>query len=68
MSIGVTEHKSKELVTVEDNYQKLEANLGLNFSMAYERAPALTVSPRLAMGNSALGFWNAMAKIFSDTR
>ncbi|MGP1924509.1 MAG: hypothetical protein ACTS73_06410 [Arsenophonus sp. NEOnobi-MAG3] len=32
-----------------------------------EAARGLTVSLRLAMGYSALAFWNAMAKIFMDT-
>ncbi|MGG2141013.1 IS256 family transposase [Symbiopectobacterium sp. RP] len=64
--IGVTEHGRKELVVVEDGYRELEANWvellnGL-------RARDLTVSPKLATGDGALGFWNAMAKIFPDTQ
>ncbi|MGP1924540.1 MAG: hypothetical protein ACTS73_06585 [Arsenophonus sp. NEOnobi-MAG3] len=40
---------------------------GPNFSMAYKRR-GFNRTPRLARGDAALGFWNAMAKIFPYTQ
>ena len=64
--IGVTEHGRKELVAVEDGYRESEASwsellLGL-------RERGLTTSPKLAIGDGALGFWKALAKCYPDTR
>ena len=64
--IGVTEHGRKELVAVEDGYRESEASwsellLGL-------RERGLTTSPKLAVGDGALGFWKALAKCCPDTR
>lgn len=64
--IGVTEHGNKELVAVADGYRESSASweevlLGL-------RQRGLNVSPRLATGDGALGFWNALDKIYPDTR
>jgi transposase-like protein len=64
--IGVTEHGRKELVAVEDGYRESatswsELLLGL-------QARGLTTSPKLAIGDGALGFWNALAKTYPDTR
>lgn len=64
--IGVTEHGRKELLAVEDGYRESEASW-------YEllcglRSRGLTVSPKLATGDGAMGFWNALAKVFPDTR
>ncbi|MGG2143910.1 IS256 family transposase [Symbiopectobacterium sp. RP] len=64
--IGVTEHGRKELVAVEDAYRESEANWAELLNGL--RARGLTVSPKLATGDGALGFWNAMAKIFPDTQ
>lgn len=60
--IGVTEHGRKELVAVEDGYRESEANWAELLNGL--RARGLTVSPKLATGDGALGFWNAMAKIY----
>ena len=64
--IGVTEHGRKELVAVEDGYRESEASwlellLGL-------RERGLTISPKLAIGDGALGFWKALARCYPDTR
>lgn len=64
--IGVTEHGRKELVAVEDGYRESETSwsellLGL-------RERGLTTSPKLAIGDGALGFWKALAKCYPDTR
>jgi transposase-like protein len=64
--IGVTEHGHKELVAVEDGFRESEDSwsellLGL-------RERGLTTSPKLAIGDGALGFWKALAKCYPDTR
>lgn len=64
--IGVTRHGRKELVAVEDGYRESEASW-------YElltglRNRGLTCPPKLAIGDGALGFWNALTKVFPETR
>ena len=50
--IGVTEHGVKELVAVEDGF----------------RESGLTFSPKLAVGDGALGFWGALTKVYPACR
>lgn len=64
--IGVTEHGRKELLAVEDGYRESEASWFELLSGL--RSRGLTVSPKLATGDGAMGFWNALAKVFPDTR
>ena len=64
--IGVTEHGRKELVAVEDGYRESEASWSELLSGL--RARGLTTSPKLAIGDGALGFWKALAKCYPDTR
>lgn len=64
--IGVTEHGHKELVAVEDGFRESTASweellLGL-------RQRGLTQSPQLAIGDGALGFWNAISKVYPSCR
>jgi transposase-like protein len=64
--IGVTDQGHKELVAVEDGYRESEVSwsevlIGL-------RLRGLETSPKLAVGDGALGFWNAMAKSYPDTK
>lgn len=64
--IGVTEHGRKELVAVEDGYRESEASWSELLSGL--RARGLTQSPKLAVGDGALGFWKALSKIYPETR
>ncbi|KAB5494276.1 IS256 family transposase [Serratia sp. RJAL6] len=64
--IGVTEHGRKELLAVEDGYRESEASWFELLSGL--RSRGLTVSPKLATGDGAMGFWKALAKVFPDTR
>ena len=64
--IGVTEHGCKELIAVEDGYRESEASWYELLSGL--RSRGLTSSPKLATGDGAMGFWNALAKVFPDTR
>lgn len=63
--IGVTEHGHKELIAVEDGHRESEASwyellVGL-------RERGLTQGPKLAVGDGALGFWKALAKLYPET-
>lgn len=64
--IGVTEHGRKELIAVEDGYRESEAS----WTELLEglRSRGLATSPKLAIGDGALGFWKAVSKCFPDTR
>jgi putative transposase len=60
--IGVTEHRHKELISVEDGFRESTASweellIGL-------RQRGLEYSPKLAIGDGALGFWNALNKVY----
>lgn len=64
--IGVTEHGHKELVAVEDGHRESEASWRELLTGLRERG--LEPSPKLAVGDGALGFWKALSKVFPDTR
>ena len=64
--IGVTEHGHKELVAVEDGHRESEASWRELLTDIRERG--LEPSPKLAVGDGALGFWKALSKVFPDTR
>ncbi len=64
--IGVTEHGRKELVAVEDGYRESEASWTALLTDLRERG--LTIAPKLATGDGALGFWKALGKIYPATR
>lgn len=64
--VGVTEHGRKELVAVEDGYRESEASWSELLTGLRQRG--LLEGPKLAVGEGALGFWKALAKIYPDTR
>ena len=64
--LGVTEHGRKELVAVEDGYRESEASWLEVLRGLQHRG--LTIAPKLATGDGALGFWKALHKVFPDTR
>jgi transposase-like protein len=64
--VGVTESGVKELVAVEDGYRESSDSwYGLLSNL---RSRGLETGPKLAVGDGALGFWNALAKVFPATR
>jgi transposase-like protein len=63
--VGVTEHGYKELVAVEDGHRESEASWYELLAGLRERG--LTRAPKLAVGDGALGFWKALAKLYPDT-
>ena len=64
--IGVTEHGHKELVAVEDGYR--ESSASWEEVLIKLRQEGLVKGPKLAIGDGALGFWNAISKIYPDCR
>ncbi len=64
--IGVTEHGNKELVAVEDGFRESTASWTEVLTGLRERG--LTFSPKLAVGDGALGFWGALGKVYPECR
>ena len=64
--IGVTEHGNKELVAVFDGFR--ESSASWEDVLLDLKRRDLSCGPELAVGDGALGFWNAIGKIFPQTR
>lgn len=64
--IGVTEQGTKELVAVSDGYRESSASWEELLTSLRQRG--LTCSPKLSVGDGALGFWNALSKIYPESR
>lgn len=62
--IGVTTAGEKELVAVYDGYR--ESTASWEEVLIDLRQRGLSISPKLAIGDGSLGFWNAMAKHHPD--
>ena len=54
--IGVNEHGEKELIAIEDGYR--ESTQSWTELLEDIRHRGLTIPPKLAIGDGALGFWN----------
>ncbi len=63
--IGVTEHGQKEFIAIEDGYR--ESDQSWPELLLRIRAQGLKQSPKLAVGDGALGFWKALSKVFPET-
>lgn len=64
--IGVTEHGHKELVAIEDGYR--ESSDSWFEVLTKLRQQGLTVSPKLAISDGAMGFWNAISKVYPECK
>lgn len=64
--IGVTEHGHKELVAVVDGFR--ESTASWEEVLTGLRQRGLDKSPKLAVGDGALGFWNALSKVYPNCR
>lgn len=64
--MAATEAGEKELIAVMDGYRESEASW--NELLVDVKNRGLTVDPRLAIGDGALGFWAAIRKVFPKTR
>lgn len=62
--VGVNEHGHKELVAVEDGFRESSASWEEVLTKLRQRG--LQNGPKLSVGDGALGFWNALAKIYPD--
>ncbi len=62
--VGVTEHGHKELVAVEDGFR--ESSASWEEVLTNLRQRGLHNGPKLSVGDGALGFWNALSKIYPD--
>lgn len=64
--IGVNEHGKKELIAIEEGYR--ESTQSWTEMLEDIRHRGLTYPPKLAIGDGALGFWNAISKVYPETR
>jgi putative transposase len=64
--IGATKHGDKELLTVVDGYRESEQSWLEALNDLKRRG--LTIPPKLAVGDGALGFWKALPQVFGETR
>lgn len=64
--MGATEDGHKELIAVADGYRESEQSWKALLLDAKSRG--LTVDPKLATGDGALGFWKALPQVYSTTR
>ena len=63
--VGVRRDGTKELIALEDGYRESEeARLTLLRNLKRRGLPA----PALAVGDGALGFWNALAQVYPETQ
>jgi transposase-like protein len=61
----VTETGHKELVAVDDGFRESSASWEALLTALRQRG--LTHGPKLAVGDGALGFWNALSKLYPET-
>ena len=64
--IGVTEHGTKELVAVEDGFR--ESSASWEELLVKLKQQGLQQGPKLATRDGAMGFWNALSKIYPDCK
>jgi putative transposase len=64
--LGATSDGKKELIAVADGYRESEQSW--KSLLLDVKARGLTVDPKLAIGDGALGFWKALPQIYPTTR
>ncbi len=64
--IGATKDGRKELVAIEGGFR--ESELSWTEILVDLKHRGLTEAPELAVGDGALGFWKALAKVYDTTR
>ena len=60
--IGATEEGTKELVAIEGGFR--ESELCWSQLLLSLKGRGLKIGPKLAVGDGALGFWNALSKVY----
>ena len=64
--MGATADGTKEVIAIEDGFRESEQSwLGLLLDC---KARGLTMDPKVAVGDGALGFWKALPQVYSATR
>ena len=63
--IGVTDRGRKEFIAIEDGYRESEQSW--SELLLRIKTQGLRDSPKLAIGDGALGFWKALRKIYPKT-
>lgn len=64
--IGVTAEGRKELVALSGGFRESEVSWkGVLLDL---KNRGLTIGPKLAIGDGALGFWNALKQVYGDTK
>lgn len=64
--MGATKDGKKELIAIQDGYRESEQSW--KELLLDVKARGLTIDPKLATGDGALGFWKALAQVFPQTR
>jgi putative transposase len=64
--MGATKDGKKELIAIADGYRESEQSWRSLLLDAKSRG--LSIDPKLAIGDGALGFWKALGKVFPKTR
>lgn len=64
--MGATKDGKKELIAIHDGYR--ESAQSWKELLLDVKARGLTVDPKLATGDGALGFWKALPQVFPKTR
>lgn len=64
--MGATAEGQKELIAVQDGYR--ESKQSWYELLVDLKQRGLTMAPKLAIGDGALGFWAALAEVFPETR
>lgn len=64
--IGVSDTGEKELLGLESGYR--ESELSWKPLLLRVQDQGLSIAPELAIGDGALGFWNALAQVFPTTQ
>jgi transposase-like protein len=64
--MGADKQGNKELVAVSDGYR--ESKLSWREILLDLKRRGLTISPKLAIGDGALGFWAALDEVFPETK
>lgn len=64
--MGATKDGKKELIAIADGHRESEQSW--KSLLLDVKARGLTVDPKLATGDGALGFWKALAKVYPATR
>ena len=64
--MGATAEGKKELIAIQDGYRESEQCWKELLLDAQQRG--LTIAPKLAVADGALGFWAAVRKVFPETK